>query len=153
MTEQDHNLRLMFVLLVATLAIMLAMCSCATKTLTELVEIHDTLVVQHHDTTTIYQQKLVHDTLQVVTERIVTLKESGDTIRITTNNVIREKVVEKDSVDRYRGVLDSIKSAIKHLDEKHEVVTKKRPWYKLPLIVSVLAVVTALSIYIIKKTF
>lgn len=152
MTEEDHNLRLLGVLLVATLAIMLAMCSCATKTLTEYVEIHDTLVVHHNDTTTIYQQKLVHDTLEKVVEKTVTIKENGDTTRIITNNIIREKVVEKDSIDRYRSVLDSIKSALKHLDEKHEVVKKKDPWYKLPLIVSVLVLITGAGLWLIKKS-
>ena len=151
MSEEDHNLRLLGVLIVAALAILLAMCSCATKTLVERVEVHDTLIVQHYDTTTLYKEKLVHDTLQIVTERIVTLREGGDTIRIVNNNTIREKVVERDSTDRYRVTLDSIVQAIKELDHRKETVTKKRPWWKLPVIISALVLLTAGGVWVITK--
>ena len=117
--------KILYILLAALLS------SCATKTVTELVEVHDTLTVHHHDTTTIYKARMVHDTLHVVTERVITLKETGDTIRITTNNVIHERVEVHDTIDRYRATLDSIKQAIKDIDHKEVVKEKKRPWYQL----------------------
>ena len=91
---------------------------------------------------------MVHDTLHVVTERIITLKETGDTLRITTNNVIHERVEVHDTIDRYRATLDSIKQAIKDIDHKEVVKEKKRPWWRLAMVLGIGAALIALGLWV-----
>ena len=56
---------------------------CKTKTLTEYVSVHDTLRIHKIDTFTVYQGKEVHDTTREVIEKVITLKESGDTLLVS----------------------------------------------------------------------
>lgn len=119
-------------MLLALLALMI-MSSCATKKkVTENTIVHDTLIVQHTDT--IVNERVIRhtDTLKLVTERVITLKDEGegrvDTIRIVENNDHYRYIYVGDSTRNLRSVTDSI---IKILDSRHNKATTKTsayPW-------------------------
>jgi hypothetical protein len=109
-------------------ALLLAFClmGCRTKSVVEFVEVHDTLRTVQTDTVREYQWKTVHDTLRLSDVVTVTVRESGETIRVDRWRD-RWKVVERhDTVDRYRAKYDSLLAVVSQTKEK-EVV--KEPWF------------------------
>lgn len=72
---------------------------------------------------------------------IITLKESGDTAKHEVNNYYYNRIVERDSTDRYRSSIDSLKAIIQQLENKEKVV-KKEPsiWDELSKNVIVIVV-------------
>ena len=63
-------------LLLTTLA------GCKTYKVSEVVQVHDTLIVSKTDTAYISKEVVLRDSFEVNTEKTVTLSESGDTIRV-----------------------------------------------------------------------
>lgn len=86
---------------------MLLVASCRTIRTSETVT-HDTIATHHTDTVRQYVLKTLHDTIHHLTERVVTVNEGGDTIRLVSNTVIRERVVERDSTDSQHHSADSL---------------------------------------------
>jgi hypothetical protein len=110
-------------------ALLLAFClmGCRTKSVVEFVEVHDTVRMAQTDTVREYQWKTVHDTLRLSDVVTVTVRESGETIRVDRWRD-RWKVVERhDTVDRYRAKYDSLLAVVSQVKEKEVVI--KRPWY------------------------
>ena len=87
---------------------MLLVASCRTIRTTEAVETHDTVATHHTDTVRQYVLKTLHDTIHHLTERIVTVNEGGDTVRLVSNTIIRERVVERDSSDSQHHSADTL---------------------------------------------
>lgn len=109
--------------------------SCTTKEVVTDRYITDTLMIVQHDTIRTHKSDTVRDvrivaktdTVREQSVRVVTLKESGDTIRdVVTNNIYRY-VYRSDSTDRYRSVADSLQAVIDKMrnESKEKVVTKE----------------------------
>lgn len=112
-----------------TFLAILMLSGCKTKTVTEFIAVHDTLRIHKIDTLTVYQGKEVHDTTREVIEKIITIKESGDTLCINVYKDRYRNVYVHDTIDRYKAKYDSL-LAIKH--EQHDtVVIKKESWWRL----------------------
>lgn len=60
----------------------LMLTGCKTKTLVEYIEKHDTLRISKTDTLVKVKTEFSHDTLRIEVEKIVTINEGGDTIRL-----------------------------------------------------------------------
>jgi len=101
--------------------------SCKTKEIVrvENITVHDTVRVHKTDTVRDLRVVTLRDTTSRETERIVTLKEGGDTLRIVTNNTVLRYIYRSDSTDRYRHVIDSLRSVIRQNASK-EIVKEKR---------------------------
>ena len=101
--------------------------SCKTKEIVrvENIIVHDTVRVHKTDTVRDLRVVTLRDTTSRETERIVTLKEGGDTLRIVTNNTVLRYIYRSDSTDRYRHVIDSLRSVIRENASK-EIVKEKR---------------------------
>lgn len=79
---------------------------CGTK---KVIETHDTLVVNHTDTLQQYIIRYKTDTLRMETERVVTLRETGETIRV---NVYRDRWrvdLRHDTIYKYVSKADTTK--------------------------------------------
>lgn len=101
--------------------------SCKTKEIVrvENITVHDTVRVHKTDTVRDLRVVTLRDTTSRETEKIITLRESGDTLRIIQNNTIVRYVYRSDSTDRYRHVIDSLRSVIRQGASK-EIVKEKR---------------------------
>jgi hypothetical protein len=127
--ERENGMFMMSMFTVIIFVVLLSMCSCAgKKVITETVVTHDTLIISHTDTLRDIRTVILRDTTHHETERIVTLKESGDTIRIVTNNTLVRYIERTDSTDRYRSIADSLQAIIdKEMQHKEE--RKQSAWY------------------------
>lgn len=119
----------------------LSFVGCKTIKDSELIEIHDTVTVHHSDTLKEYIFKHIHDTVREYHNEIITLKQNGDTAKHEVNNYYYNRIVERDSTDRYRSSIDSLKAIIQQLENKEKVV-KKEPsiWDELSTNVIVIVV-------------
>ena len=124
---------LLAVVMCAFLTLLLG--SCTTKNVLTDRYITDTLRIVQHDTIRTHKSDTVRDvrivaktdTVREQSVRVVTLRESGDTIRdVVTNNIYRY-VYRSDSTDRYRSVADSLQAIINKMskESKEKVVTKE----------------------------
>lgn len=111
------------------LLILLSLMGCKTIKESELIEIHDTVTVHHSDTVKEYVFKHLHDTLREYHNEIITLKENGDTAKHEVNNYYYNRIVERDSTDRYRSSIDSLKAFLQQLQNNQKVVEKKPSWW------------------------
>lgn len=147
MNEHREN-GIVFLSLIAWLfviVIIMMCCSCASeKTLTEVITVHDTLREVRTDTIRDVRLVTVHDSTHHMTERIVTLKESGDTLRIIQNNTVERIIERTDSLERYRHVVDSLKAVIDKAKHQQEVKIKKGPTFLDKIIfITILIVILA----------
>lgn len=120
---------------------------CKTKTVTEYVAVHDTTLVSKTDTLVKVKTEFSHDTLRVETEKIITITEKGETL----------KVVEwRDRWrDRYVTLTDTmVKSKTDTVyiskDKDHDVVKVKQHSLLKPVLVVALIAFVA-SIFLIYK--
>lgn len=120
MNRLDHKRETLMMLVaevfVLTVLTLLLMCSCASARKTsrsmEARVTHDTLHVWHRDTVSEVRVISRVDTVRELQERVVTLREGGDTLREVVNNYYWRSVVERDSSDFYKRVCDSLRSAL-----------------------------------------
>ena len=101
---------------------------CRTKNVTEYVAVHDTLLMHKTDTMTLYKVKETHDTLRQEVERVVTLRESGDTLRVAVYRDRWRTIYRTDTTDTYRAKYDSLKAVVDRSRDKTTV--KERPWWE-----------------------
>lgn len=134
--KQENGMIAIAVGVLFILIVLLATTSCATKkkVVTEKEYVHDTLTVSHTDTFTIERWKTRHDTIQMITERVVTLLQAdkslpAETIKVVVNNDRYHYAYVKDSTMTARSVVDSL---LKVLDQRHEsekvTVKTEPPW-------------------------
>lgn len=114
---------------VILLCICLSFIGCKTIKESEIIEVHDTVNVHQADTVKEYVFKHLHDTLREYHNEIITLKENGDTAKHEVNNYYYNRIVERDSTDRYRSSIDSLKAVLQQLQNKEKVVEKKPSWW------------------------
>ena len=137
MTEkQENRIIAIAVGVLFVLIALLALSSCATKkkVVKEYEYVHDTLFVSHTDTFIVERWNTRHDTIQTITERIVTLLQAdktlpAETIKVVVNNDRYRYRYVGDSTLTARSVVDSL---LKVLDQRHEseklTVKKEPPW-------------------------
>lgn len=113
-------------------ALLIAFClmSCRTKSVVEFIEVHDTLRTHSVDTFTVYKSKEVHDTLRLEVEKVVTLKESGETLRVAVYRDRYRNIYVHDTIDRYKAKYDSLLTVKTQTHEK-EVVKQAAWWQRL----------------------
>lgn len=112
---------------------------------TEYVTVTDTLYNYNSDTIRIHQIDTVRevknfyhtDTIRDVQTRIITLKESGDTIKEVVNNNLYHYIYQKDSTDKYQSKIDSLANKIQQIENEKatttiekETIKKKNSWWK-----------------------
>lgn len=144
--------------------------SCVTKkeTITEVHtdtiynETHDTVLIKQNRTDTVYEYQTITrtDTIRELQTKVITLKESGDTIREVINNNVYKYVYQKDSTNKYAKQIDSLQQAITQLksdkekitnDQKTEVVkTKKSIWSYIETYIIIIALFFILFL-VVKK--
>lgn len=138
---------------VLLLCIALSFVGCKTIHESEIVEIHDTLTVHHSDTVREYKSKTLYDTINIYTEKIITLSTNGDTIKEIHNYFERERIIEKDSSDVYKALLDSIKQSLNQNHEKEKVIEKKPSFWQQWKWKLVAAASIILTLLVLLKTF
>ena len=112
-----------------SLAIMMLVSGCKTKTVTEYVAVHDTTLISKTDTCYKVKTEYSHDTLRVEVEKIVTLNEGGDTIRL---EVYKDRWRDRWNIKT--DTLVKVKSDTVYIskDNEHEkTVTKKASWWSI----------------------
>lgn len=127
--EREKGMFMISMLVIISFILLLGMCSCTgKKVVTETIVTHDTLVMSHTDTLRDIRTIVLRDTTHHETERIVTLKEGGDTLRIVTNNTLIRYIEKTDSADRYRSIADSLQQVLDKEKQKNEI-RKQSAWY------------------------
>ena len=131
--------------IIATAAI-LAVIACKTKTvtLTEYVNIHDTLVSVRTDTVRDVKVQTIRDTVTQKETHTYTLNNVGDTIREIHHYHDREKVIVVDSTDRYKAVVDSLRLALYNMKNSNKEVVKTKyliRWWEYVLLLAIVGVV------------
>lgn len=147
MTKKQENG--MAIIAIAAILLLLFLSSCSTsKTVTEYIYVHDTLTVSHSDT--IRDVKYLHqtDTVTNTESHFYTLNNVGDTVREVHYFHNTEKVVYVDSTERYRAVVDSLRSVI---DQRKQKTTVKRTAVPLWKKATFLLAVFMLCILILKS--
>lgn len=106
-----------------SLIIILTGCK-STKTVTEFVAVHDTIMA--YKTDTIREQRTVAklDTVREKEMHFYTLNDVGDTVKEIHHYHNLEKVVYRDSVGIYKAKFDSLKNAISKQEQKTRVYKK-----------------------------
>ena len=143
------------------ICVTLSFVGCKTIWESEIVEIHDTVTMHRIDTVREYKLKTLYDTVHQFTESLVTLNEAGDVVKEVNNHYYHEKVVEKDSTDKYKSSIDSLKAVLNQLHDKQTVVEKKPSWWQtwkwklIALAAVILTVLLALKLFMpsIRKFF
>lgn len=103
-----------------------------TKTVTETVHDHDTLIMHKTDTFVDVKVKVVYDTVKQIESHFVTINDVGDTIKEVHHyhDIMRTLVI--DSTQRYQAKVDSLKKVIDKQKEAMEKTIKKGlnvPWW------------------------
>ena len=157
----------MAALFVLILSFLILFCGCSTKKETVYTHSVDTIISWQRDTVvrssvdTIYEKKFltIYDTIREQTVKVVTLRESGDTLREVTNNNYYHNIYRTDSIDVYRAKIDSLSSQlnlalmkIHALDAEKKVVKQKKGLsYYMPYIVMI--IIFGLIIWALYKYF
>lgn len=161
--ENEQDRRTAWAAAVIFFLIVLALLTGCTRTVekvvtevrTDTVEkvVADTLRETHNDTIreTVVQNRV--DTIREVQTRVVTLKESGDTIREVVKEHFYHYVHEKDSSDRYRSMVDSLEAKLRELEreskavaEEKTVVKERRPWWSRWWVLAVIAAIASIAL-------
>ena len=94
---------------------------CKTKAVTEYVAVHDTLRISKTDTLYKVKTEISHDTLRIEVEKIVTVNEGGDTIKL--------EIYKDRWRDRWNVKTDTLIYRV--VDSEHEKTTVKQPsWWE-----------------------
>lgn len=112
--------------------ILVTLTSCAAKTVTQLVEVHDTL--QDHHTDTLKEVKVTHhtDTVKQIEKHTYTINNVGDTIKEIHHYHDVQHTIVIDSTNRYQSKIDSLQSIIDRNHEKEATIVKKPSlWWSL----------------------
>ena len=129
MTNRQWNSGFLWLVIVwFFLLICFCLMGCKTKSVVELVEVHDTLRIHSTDTVTMYKAKEVHDTVREKEVTTITVTKEGDTLFIDRWRDRWQTIEVHDTTDTYKSKADSLQAVINELHEKETV--KQPPWYK-----------------------
>ena len=101
--------------------------SCKTKeeAVTE-VFVHDTVYVHHSDTVIDVRFQKSSDTLRQVIEKVVVLRDNGDTLKTIVNNKEFKYVEVRDSASKYVARIDSLLKSLDSMYNESVVKSKRR---------------------------
>ena len=134
---------------IAAFAMML-LTSCRTNTTVEYIAVHDTLHIARIDTLYKVKTEVSHDTLRIETEKIVTVGEQGDTIKIEIyKDRWRDRIIHQ--VDTIREKSTDTIYVSKNSSYEKETVIKKKSFLKPVLVTAFLALMIALCFIIYKR--
>ena len=120
---------------------------CKTKSVTEYVAVHDTTYSVTRDTVTKIKTEYSHDTLRIEVEKIVTLNEGGDTIRVALyRDRWRDRIVRQTDTVRVAKTDTIYKVAVQKHDK--EVVKQPSFWQRWGVFLAVFAVCIVLTLSI-----
>lgn len=134
MERMNISARIMVVVFIITTIISFINCTTKREIITEVHtdtifnETHDTLVITQNKVDTIRDYQIIQktDTIRDIQTRVITLKESGDTIREVVQNNVYHYVYQKDSTDKYKSKIDSLQKSISQLlQEKKKIQNSK----------------------------
>lgn len=126
MNTKKETIMCIIMALVLTVLCAIMLVSCKTKeSATSYTEIHDTLTIIKRDTVIHYRNISARDTTRIEVEKIITLKENGDTIRVVVNNNNYKYIKTADSSFDYRSLIDSALRAQKDIQHEKVVTVKK----------------------------
>ena len=132
---------IMAIFLIVFIAVCM-LCSCSTKqkTITEYVTVHDTIRTHKTDTLREVSYQVRVDTVRQVESHYITLNNVGDTIKEIHHYHDSEKVIVVDSTDRYKSVVDSLRSALTSEQNKYKEIVKTKHvirWWEWLLIIGI----------------
>lgn len=132
---------IMAIFLIVFIAVCM-LCSCSTKqkTITEYVTVHDTIRTHKTDTLREVSYQVRVDTVRQVESHYITLNNVGDTIKEIHHYHDSEKVIVVDSTDRYKAVVDSLRSALTSEQNKYKEIVKTKHvirWWEWLLIIGI----------------
>lgn len=132
---------IMAIFLIVFIAVCM-LCSCSTKqkTITEYVTVHDTIRTHKTDTLREVSYQVRVDTVRQVESHYITLNNVGDTIKEIHHYHDSEKVIVADSTDRYKAVVDSLRSALTSEQNKYKEIVKTKHvirWWEWLLIIGI----------------
>lgn len=118
------------------------LCSCKTqqKTTTEYITVHDTIRTHKVDTLREVSYQVRVDTVRQTETHTITLNNVGDTIREIHHYHDSEKVIVVDSTERYKAVVDSLRSALTSEQNKYKEIVKTKHvirWWEWLLIIGI----------------
>lgn len=131
-------------LILLVIALSLVGCKTKTVTVTEYVNVHDTVTTFRTDT--IRDVRVTHhtDTVRQIETHTFTLNNVGDTIKEIHHYHDREKVIVVDSTDRYKATVDSLRAALREAKDKQTVVVKTKKvvrWWEWVVFLGIIGVV------------
>lgn len=128
-----------------TFLAVMALTGCRTKSVTEYVAVHDTTYSVTRDTVTKIKTEYSHDTLRIEVEKIVTLNEGGDTIRVALyRDRWRDRIVRQTDTVRVAKT-DTIYKVAESLHDT-EVVKQPSFWARWGTFIAVTAVCLGLTL-------
>lgn len=132
---------IMAIFLIVFIAVCM-LCSCSTKqkTIMEYVTVHDTIRTHKTDTLREVSYQVRVDTVRQVESHYITLNNVGDTIKEIHHYHDSEKVIVVDSTDRYKAVVDSLRSALTSEQNKYKEIVKTKHvirWWEWLLIIGI----------------
>lgn len=114
-----------------------ALTGCRTKSVTEYVAVHDTTYSVTRDTVTKIKTEYSHDTLRIEVEKIVTLNEGGDTIRVAVyRDRWRDRIVRQTDTVRVAKT-DTIYRA--QAQKEKQTVVKGATWWEKAKFAAIIA--------------
>lgn len=132
---------IMAIFLIVFIAVCM-LCSCSTKqkTITEYVTVHDT--IRTHKTDTLRDVKVVtlNDTVRIVEWHELTINNDGDTIKEVHHYYDKQTTILVDSTNRYKAVVDSLRSALTSEQNKYKEIVKTKHvirWWEWLLIIGI----------------
>lgn len=148
---RETRITWMMAALLGVVLLMLCLSSCKTREMvTEAISVHDTLYIYKSDTVRDVRTIVLKDTTHYLTERIVTIKEDGDTMRIVSNNTIIKYIEKTDSAASSHHKVDSCKESAKEVAREVKKTVKSNPvwWERIAFILIILF----LCVVVLKST-
>ena len=110
-----------------TFLAILMLSGCRTKTVTEYISVHDTLRIHQTDTCYKVKTEYIHDTLRIEVEKIVTVNQGGDTIKL---EVYKDRWRDRWNVKTDTVLKHTTDTIYRVVDSDHDKTTIKGPsWW------------------------
>ena len=105
----------------------LMLTGCKTKTVTEYISVHDTLRIHQTDTCYKVKTEYSHDTLRIEVEKIVTVNQGGDTIKL---EIYKDRWRDRWNVKTDTVLKHTTDTIYRVVDSDHDKTTIKGPsWW------------------------
>jgi hypothetical protein len=150
--EENRIIWAFFVIFIAIIVVSL-LWGCKTQKVveTQVLTIHDTLITHRTDTVRDVKVTTKTDTIKQIESHTYTLNNVGDTVREIHHYHDLWHTLVVDSTDRYKVVVDSLRSALHEEQGKNKTVTKYKPIIRWWEYVVLLAIVGITIFFVLKR--